>query len=233
MPSSRRCSNSVTPREGGSRPALLTRRLLPLLCLAGCQYAANPLVGFPQFVGDTHTFRTNPNLPPDHNDNTLRARGQDVAGQALLPESGNVWPGPPPPIPSLADIQKQQNLNEQLPPANVPQIIPPNTPPGTTTPPPERYVPQQPLPPVHTPSELPTPTYPLPPTPLPGPSNVPPVVNTPQGPLFNNGPVGIPGGLGTATNPAVPGQSIIVPNGNGTSTVIAPDGSTQVIPTPK
>ncbi len=231
MSPSRRRSTLAALRDGGPRMARLAVRMAPALCLAACNYAANPLVGFPHFVGDTHTFRTNPNQPGGTDETTRRAEGQEVTAQPLLPEAGNVWPGPPPPIPSLADIQRLQNLNEPLPPAN----LPPNTPPGTTTPPPELYRPIEPLPHISTPGALPTPVPP------PG-GNVPSVINppinppvttTPKGPLINNGNIGIPGGASSATNPAGGGQSIIVPNGNGTSTVIAPDGSTQIIPTPK
>ncbi len=198
-----------------------------VLLLAGCQYASSPLVGFGGFIGDTHTLRSNPNRVAGGDENVLYSEGRNVAQTPLLPEPGNVWPGPPPPIPTLTDVEKLQNeqpIPEQPPPTPAPPPRRPithgsSTPPGAvqTTPA---------TPPAPPPAEF----SPL--APQPGPTS-PPVITTPSGPLINNGPVGAPGGASTATNPAGGGTSIIVPNGNGTSTVIAPDGSTTTIPTPK
>lgn len=211
--------------QAAGRQIRATRRvrwvLMPaLLTVAGCHYASSPVVGFGGFIGDTHTFNRNPNLPPGSDETMLRSQGRDLAMQPLLPEGGNIWPGPPPPEPSLEDIQKEQNVEQPLPAPNVPPggtTVAPS--PGFTPPPNFNTAPPPRLPPTPAPQALP----PTPPAALP----------TPQGPLINNGPVGIPGGAGTATNPTTGGQSIVVPNGNGTSTIIAPDGSTQTVPTPK
>ncbi len=196
-----------------------------LLLLAGCHYASSPLVGFGGFVGDTHTFRTNPNIVPGHDENTLYSEGRSVALTPLLPEGGNVWPGPPPPVPTLGDVEKQQNqppLSFEQPGTQAPAPLPiPHH--GSSTPP-------GPQPPLKAPAPGTPPAQFRTPGPT-GPSS-PPVINTPSGPLINNGPVGAPGGPSTATNPEG-GTDIVVPNGNGTSTVISPDGSTRIIPTPR
>jgi hypothetical protein len=188
-----------------------------LLLLGGCHYASSPLVGFGGYVADTHTFDRNPNLPPGRDENTLYSEGRNVALDPLLPEGGNVWPGPPPPIPTLNDIEKQQSQFDQ-------QGNPPVQP-GMPAPPSLPLPQQEPVP-----AAPPARFAPLP-SPRPGPSS-PPVMTTPSGPLISNGPVGVPGGTSTATSPNG-GTSIVVPNGNGTSTVIGPDGSTTTIPTPR
>lgn len=76
------------------------------LLLSGCGYAGSPVSGFGGFVGDTHTYHLNPNAPPGQAENEKRVLGQEVAVAPLLPEPGEVWPGPPAPIPTLADVQK-------------------------------------------------------------------------------------------------------------------------------
>ena len=207
-------------RPGGARAAL---RLAPLVLLAGCHYASSPLVGFGGFIGNTHTFRANPNLPPGSDENLLRAQGRGNAPEPLLPEGGNIWPGPTPPEPSLSDIQRQQNAFDQQ---TQPQTPPPPPARGSSTPPALLAPPPRPSPPA-------TVTVPRSTVPPPVAAPRPPTISTPGGPLINNGPVGVPGGIGTATNPVNGSQNIVVPNGNGTSTVIAPDGSTQIIPTPR
>ncbi len=214
MPANRRRSAQAASRRARSRGAWL---FAPLLALGGCHYASSPLVGFGGFIGDTHSFHRLPNRPPGSDENVLRAQGRDVALMPLLPEGGNIWPGPPPPEPSLSDVQKLQDNGQPLPPPTVPN--------GSSTPP-SLYAPQP------TPEAPPVPrATPVPqsrPLQLPPPATTP----TPNGPLINNGPIGAPGGISTGTSPGG-GQSIIVPNGNGTSTVIAPDGSTQTVPTPR
>lgn len=200
------------------------------LLLSACSYVGNPAVGFGGFLGDVHTFNRNPNLPPGSDENARYSEGRPSASSALLPEGGNIWPGPPPPIPTLTDVEKEQN--QGLPPdfqapspvPGSPNYVPPKFPKGSSTPP-------EPLPAPGAPSAgLPPAQFP-PVGPQPG-GGQPPVLNTPGGPLINNGPVGVPGGASSAGSPNG-GTSIIVPNGNGTSTVIAPDGSTTTIPTPR
>jgi hypothetical protein len=98
--------------------------LLGLSCLlAGCQFAGNPFSGFGGFVQDTHTFRSNPNLPAGSDETMRRVQGQEAGVQPLLPEPGDIWPGPMKPIPTMQELQ-QQNF-EQLPPPQVPAAPPP------------------------------------------------------------------------------------------------------------
>jgi hypothetical protein len=94
--------------------------LLGLLCLLpGCQFVADPTVGFGGFIGDTHTFTANPTRPPVVSEDERLVVGENVKVDPLLAEGGQVWPGPPPPIPTLQDVQKLNNL-EMLPPAVIP-----------------------------------------------------------------------------------------------------------------
>ena len=229
MPSRPTRPTPTAPRAawpGGARVAWrVAPLLLPVSLLAGCHYASSPLVGFGGFIGNTHTFRANPNLPPGSDENVLRAQGRAGSPEPLLPEGGNIWPGPPPPEPSLSDIQQQQNAIDQQ---TQPQTPPPPPARGSSTPP--ALLAPQPNPP---PAPSATVTIPRSTVAPPIPPPRPPTLLTPGGPLINNGPVGVPGGVGTATNPVNGSQNIVVPNGNGTSTVISPDGSTQIIPTPR
>lgn len=88
------------------------------MMVSGCQFAGNPTDGFGGFIADTHTFAANPNAPAAMAENEKRVRAEDVAVAPLLPEPGEVWPGPPPPIPTLADVQKM-NGGAPLPPPNL------------------------------------------------------------------------------------------------------------------
>ena len=107
------------------------------ILLPGCQFAGNPLDGFGSFIGDTHTFNLHPNDPVARSENERRVSGEDVAVAPLLPEPGEVWPGPPPPIPTMQDVQKM-NSNIALPPPNLgeppPSVFPQNAvPPAPST----------------------------------------------------------------------------------------------------
>ncbi len=195
------------------------------LLLSGCHYASSPLVGFPGFIGDTHTFANSPNSPRNGIENIRRASGQAVPIEPLMPEPGNVWPGPPTAEPTLADMQKQQNQENQVldnkQNQNPGPATPHRQPRGSSTPP--GAVQTQPSPPPSPQPFQPSFGGPAPAT-LP-----PPVINTPGGSLIPNNSVG---GSITATHPGG-GTSLVVPNGNGTSTVIGPDGATSTIPTPR
>jgi hypothetical protein len=99
--------------------------LLGLLALLpGCQFAGNPGDGFAGFLYDTHLPIWNPNRPPAEVENERIVVGQEVKVEALVPESGEVWPGPPAPLPTLQDVQKLNSL-EMLPPPAVPETPPP------------------------------------------------------------------------------------------------------------
>lgn len=185
-----------------------------LVMLGGCHYVGNPTEGFGGFISDTHTFRSNPNMPMSAALNVQRLRGSDINAEPLLPEPGNVWPGPLPPEPTLEDIEKQQMQDQQLqqiaPGAKGSSSVPGSVQPGLGQ-----------LPP------FPAPALTAPPPPQPQPQTK--IYQTPQGPATgrNTG-----GGPQTMTLPGG-GQGLVVPNGNGTSTVIAPDGTVTTIPTPK
>ncbi|HTR16437.1 MAG TPA: hypothetical protein VMI52_05310 [Acetobacteraceae bacterium] len=195
------------------RFALLTSTLL----LAGCTGS-----GFWTFLGNSTTLPgANPNAPFGDAENMKRVRAQTVEMPALQPEAGNVWPGPPPPQPTLADIERQQNAEGfRLPPESAMPPMPglemkqgaptPNAGPSL---PRDLQVP----PPVVTP--------PVPEAPVPPPSAyAPPAM--PKAGLETGGKSRTQGG-------AIPKGSIVIPNGNGTSTVIGPDGSITTIPTPR
>ncbi len=208
-----------------------------LLLLPGCQFAGNPFDGFGGFMGDTTTVNLNPNRPVGDSENLSRAMGQDVSPAPLLPEPGNVWPGPPRPDPTLQDIEREQNGGQPglapLPPLATPGQATPGMPvPGTPV------VPHpQPrgssLPPGSVQSRSPTPLTapaPQPPTPLP-PIAAPAagVVQTPQGQavITNTG-----NGVQQFTLPnGTTGRAIS--NGNGTVTLISPDGTVQSVPSPR
>jgi len=204
---------------------LLAITIGPILALGGCQYAANPLVGFGPFVADTHTFHRVDNEAAAPQETMRRSQGYAVSVDPLLPEPGNVWPGPIPPDKSLTDIEKEQNTEQQ----QIDQANPaaaPTTgkrqPRGSSTPPGSVQT-------FPTPEPLQQPG--IPPLALPPLSTAPSPLITPSGPLIPNRGNGPGIGTGTSIGPGgVPGQSILVPNGNGTTTVIGPDGSTSVVP---
>jgi hypothetical protein len=95
-----------------------------VLLLPGCQFAGNPLDGFGGFIGDTHTYHDNVNAPVAKSENERRVRGEELTAAPLLPEPGDVWPGPPAPIPTLQDVQKLDNT-KVLPPPTIPSAPPP------------------------------------------------------------------------------------------------------------
>jgi hypothetical protein len=101
-----------------------------LLALAGCgttnsiassiptpaDYVGNPVSGIGGFIADTHTPFRNPNRPQSDAENVKQMTGQPVVISALLPESGNVWPGPFKPDPTLSDVAHSMD-SETVPPA--------------------------------------------------------------------------------------------------------------------
>jgi hypothetical protein len=175
-----------------------------LLLLSACS-------GFGGFLGDTLTVRRNVNAPQATSDNIRRAMGQQVDVTPLLPEPGNVWPGPARPEPTLEDIARDQ-ANPGAP-APVPSPRGSSTPPGGYAPVPQAGQ----LPPVQSP---PMPSRP------PASSSV---VQTPRGQaVITNGGNGVqqytaPGG----------GSGTAVTNGNGTVTLVSPDGAVTSAPAPR
>ncbi len=79
-----------------------TMMMTVLLLLGGCS-------GLGKFFSDTITLPgMNPNLPFGLSENTDRARGEVPEEAPILPESGNIWPGPPKPLPTLSDVSRLQ-----------------------------------------------------------------------------------------------------------------------------
>ncbi|MCW3476011.1 hypothetical protein [Limobrevibacterium gyesilva] len=201
------------------RMALLGSILLLSACESPSSYVGNPLSGFGGFVSNTTSLRLNPNGPTGPSDNMRRVRGEEFTTEPLLPEAGNIWPGPPPPEPTLMDLQRQQM--EPLPPVTPPEQPRPAPPRGSSTPP----VPVTPTPLPGVPGAAVPPRAPAAPVAV-APGGV---VQTPQGPAtIRNSPNGVQ----TYTLPSgVTGRAIN--NGNGTMTLIGPDGSVQSVPVPR
>ncbi len=90
-------------RRSALLATILPRMMAPagftaLLLTAGCS-------GLGHFVADTETVPgQNPNSATGVSENVQRARGRAPATEAMLPEPGNVWPGPPQPLPTLTDV---------------------------------------------------------------------------------------------------------------------------------
>ncbi|NHN87353.1 hypothetical protein [Acetobacter conturbans] len=69
-----------------------------LLVLSGCS-------GFDKWLTDTATLPgANPNLPGGESETLRRVKGYAASETPILPESGNIWPGAPRPLPSLSDV---------------------------------------------------------------------------------------------------------------------------------
>ena len=85
------------------RSALIGTVVLPsVLVLGGCS-------GVGKFFHDTVTLPgMNPNLPSGLSENQARSEGRGIGEAPLLPEPGNVWPGPPQPLPTLSDVSREQ-----------------------------------------------------------------------------------------------------------------------------
>ncbi len=192
----------------------MRRTALLVLCLvtSGCdRYASSPFDGFTDFVGDTHTINRGPNAPLGDSENIRRIRGLSPDAEPLVPQPGNVWPGPVAAEPTLNEIIKD---TPQLPPGAEMRL------PGARG--------SSLTPPAAMPSLPPSPSFAAPATPTPQPAPPIKTLQTPQGPAsVSSGP-----GVQTYTSPNGT-TGLLVPNGNGTSTLIAPDGSVQTVPTPK
>ncbi len=190
------------------RSALLCFAMIVPGLLTGC-------TGTGVFLDHTTTFwGENPNTPAGNSEMFQTLRGEPVAATPLVPEPGNVWPGPQKPDPTLQEIEKQAG-------GTAPSVIGG----GTDH--------QQPRPakPMVAPSIVEPETVPN--------GLVGPQVQTPNGPS-----VDVTGGnqrvrgyrnLQTptppaASTPAPSGKGVLVPNGNGTSTLIGPDGSVSTVP---
>jgi hypothetical protein len=189
--------------------------LLAILLLSGCSGS-----GFYRYEKDSFTFPwQNPNAPVSSAENFLRARhgSASVQSPTLLTEAGDIWPGPPQPVPTLKQLQKQQlteiNNESADPGASLSALPPLPSLPG--------YELSQQEPGTPAPARL-----------FGGGVTVPnghKVSTQYEGasPILAPNATPVPAG---ATND---NGNIMVPNGNGTSTVISPTGKVTTIPTPK
>jgi hypothetical protein len=204
-----------------------------LLLLSGC-------TGFGHFIGDTHTLNGNPNPPVGDSANMQRANGGAGVQEALLPETGQVWPTAIPQMPTLADIQKQMDLNGNAAPQLGPVPAGPGQMPNLGTLPGMQGV--TPMP--NVPSSLPSsPGASIAPLegmtpPVKAPYKAPPdlvmpkvgtTIATPQGGATITG-----GTANYQTLAPINGQggAILIPNGNGTSTLVMPNGTISTVNSP-
>ena len=95
----------------------MRRFVLPGLLLLSLSACASS--GFPQFIADTHTWSGNPNLPPEQSLNMQRVQALNAPFVPIGLEPGTIWPGPPPPMKNLYDLQNEQS-NGTLPPVSTP-----------------------------------------------------------------------------------------------------------------
>ncbi|MBV9653486.1 MAG: hypothetical protein JOZ42_02875 [Acetobacteraceae bacterium] len=187
-----------------------------LLVLCDCS-------GFGEFIGDTHTYETNPNAPFGNSETLRRVSGVETTTEPLMPEPGNIWPDVVSPTPTLQDLEKSGNETTPAPSPDMTPYQPDHRQPrpGSSTPPgsnqpglaPPLQLPPQPAPPVSS----------VPASPRAGQT-----VQTPSGTGVTTGGTSA---YQTLTTPG--GTAIVVPNGNGTSTVIRPDGTVETIPSPR
>jgi hypothetical protein len=180
--------------------------LLMGLLLSGCSGS-----GFWRYQEDAVALPwQSPNAPVGSSENFQRAKlGTKATGTPLLTEAGDIWPGPPLPVPTLKDLQKQQmaeiNNEGAAPGAGLAPL------PALPSLPGYEIAPQDPG------HAAPARTFSGGLVPLPG-GRAAPLAG---GENYKE----IGGGNG------LPG-AIVVPNGNGTSTVIGPTGNVTTIPTP-
>ena len=75
---------------------------IPVL-LSGCS-------GFGKSIHDTATLPgAHPNMPEGASENMEKVRGHAYMAMPILPESGNIWPGAPQPLPTLRDVEASPN----------------------------------------------------------------------------------------------------------------------------
>ena len=179
--------------------------VLATLLLTGCSGS-----GFWRYQSDTLDWPwRNPNTPVSSSVNFQRSKGAVVPAQApILTEAGDIWPGPPAPVPTLKDLQKQELANSDT---------------GT---PGAGLAPLPPLPSLPG-YELPAqePGHAAPSSMFPG--SAVPLASGRSTPI-SGGETYHELGNGSSSMPS----PIVVPNGNGTSTVISPTGKVTTIPTP-
>ena len=109
-----------------------------LLLLTACNSAGggigtmigNPADGWLDFIGDTVSFRTNPNRPEPESDTIRRVMGQEIEAEPLTTETGNIWPAMPRREPTAVDLENAP-ASVRAPAANTPPSIPTAKPVGS------------------------------------------------------------------------------------------------------
>ncbi len=184
-----------------------------LLLLSGCS-------GLGHFFQDTvRVPGQNPNATTGVSENLLRSRGEKPSEDAILPQDGNVWPGPPQPLPTLSDVTRSggQNAGDLL--GGTGGTLPRG---GSMS------LGEQTQ--IH--GGAPTNESGFSGGSLSDSVPDPAVRFRAQHPEAPNG--GNNGGAGSGGAGAGAGSNIVIPNGDGTSTVISPDGTVKTVKgTPK
>lgn len=188
--------------------------LVLLLPLAACgtvgNIVGNPFDGFADFLGDTVSFKANPNRPVPESDNIRRVMGQDVQAEPILSEAGNIWPAMP-------RVEPTKSALEQ-PPAPLSMRGPVGSPSGTS------------------PGTAPLPLTPVPAATSAAPS-IPSAAPIASGTALVTGKGAAiittgNSGIMTYTLPSgATGRAI--DNGNGTMTLIGTDGTVMTAPAPR
>lgn len=106
-------------KEYDLRPVLLL-----VLLLSGCASERH-------FTADTLWPFGNPNAPMATSETAQRALGKTVPVTPLVPQAGNVWPGPVQPVPTIADTEA--HMSQPLGNAYTPSLPSPY-PPGSAPP---------------------------------------------------------------------------------------------------
>jgi hypothetical protein len=185
-------------------------RRIALLCLT----AALGGCGYNTWWNAPFTTGNSPNTPLTDSTNVSRVMGHGAAATPLLPEAGDIWPGPLPPTPTLQDIERQSGLD---------RFGAPGVQRGSSV------QPAAPLPQPGQPTQQAPGTYARPPAAPPPREPGGRTLQTPSGPGVTSGgsqryqTLTTPGG----------GSAIVVPNGDGTSTVIHSDGRIETVPAPR
>lgn len=69
-------------------------------------FLAVSCTGLDRHIHDTLNPYGTPNTPDSHSETAQRVRGAKLSTIPILPETGDVWPGQPEPVPSLQDVSR-------------------------------------------------------------------------------------------------------------------------------
>lgn len=192
------------------RTVLLGPLLATVLALPGC-------VGFNDFLDNTTSYGTNPNMPMGDALNMRRVQGQSAEAAPIVPQDGNVWPKGVEAMPTLQDIEGDRPATPRAP-AGMPTG--PRT--GQSSGLPVSPAPASPQAAVAIPSAPP-------PAPLAA-APVPPQTVIPTSTGLANVTTGTDR-YQTVSTPT--GTAVVVPNGNGTATLMRSDGTMETVTVPR